>query len=376
MRLHPLLLGVISLAVGATLGFAQPQAEKPSPASSGAIQDTQSPVAERGVLVVAVQSDSPAQKAGIVRGDIILEVNGTAVNTRAELVRLVDARKSGDTLSVKVRHGDSEKTVSVSLSERNGRPWLGAALSPAGLGRARALRKRELGYQLPAKGAYVETVVAGGPAEKAGLKPGDVIVSVDGTDVDPGHSLGGLIAAKKVGDTITLSVMPSGQGQARQSRDVKVTLAQNPAKEGPYLGVQYSAGVPRFGRGMPGPAMMAGAFVVEVSKDSPADKAGIKARDLITKVDGTVVSDPQEVADAVAKHKPGDTLSVSFYRRAEDKDTDVTVTLGASPNDATKAYMGVSMSDFSGGMGPGRPRGFGGMPRLQGAPPDKAQKGI
>ena len=197
---------------------------------------------------MAVQKDSPAQKAGIARGDIILALNGTAVNTPADLVKGVQARKTGDSVAVKLRHGDAEKTTNVVLADRNGHPWLGAALFPDGLGRGFG-DDQELGYRLPFSGAYVTGVVTGSPAEKAGLKQGDLIVSVDGTKVGPRHNLTDLISAKKVGDTVTLTVESADQGQGQPPRDLKVTLEKNPTSDVPYAGIQYTPAPPRFGHG-------------------------------------------------------------------------------------------------------------------------------
>ncbi|MGD0726352.1 MAG: PDZ domain-containing protein [Spirochaetia bacterium] len=377
MRLQFILVGVLSLALGATLGFAQPKAEKPAGTTEAVNPNNQPPVSEPGVLVVAVQSDSPAQKAGIVRGDIILALNGTAVNTPAELIKSIEAHKTGDSVAVKLRHGDAEKTANVVLAERNGRAWMGTALFPGGRERGRALGDdQEFGYQFPFSGAYVTSVVPGSPAEKAGLKQGDVILSVDGTNVDPRHSLADLIGAKKIGDTVTLSVGSSAPGQGQSPpRDVKVTLDKNPTSNVPYAGIQYTAAPPRFGRGPRGGAFTGpGVFVADVVADGPASKAGIKPRDVITKIQGVAVTDPKEVADAVAAHKPGDTLSVTVRSGADDKEADISVTLGANPNDASKAYMGISMSAFMGLPGPGQ-RGFGGMPRRM-TPPDNAPPGI
>ena len=53
----------------------------------------------------------------------------------------------------------------------------------------------------------------------------------------------------------------------------------------------------------------------------------------------------------MGKHKPGDTLAVTVYRRADGKQTDITVTLGQNPKDAAKAWLGMSMRE---GFGPGR----------------------
>src|SRR5208283_1486246 len=65
---------------------------------------------------------------------------------------------------------------------------------------------RGYGGMFAAEGALIESVATGSPAEKAGLKRGDLVLSVDGTTVDARAPLGDLVAAKKVGDTVTLSV--------------------------------------------------------------------------------------------------------------------------------------------------------------------------
>jgi S1-C subfamily serine protease len=362
------LAGLLFAALTAALGFAQPQAESKSTAAAP------SPAVGAGVLVIAVQPGSPAEKAGIARGDIILAANGTTVNDAGELRQALAGRKSGDTVSVKLRHGDAEKTLSVTVGAWDGRPWVGILPLPGrgpGVfgyeGGHGMMGDEDFGYGMrgyggygpgmrgpdgygpmfPAEGALIESVTAGSPAEKAGLKKGDLILSVDGTTVDARNSLADLVSAKKVGDTVTLSVTSGGPAAAR---DVKVTLEKNPARDAPFLGVQYMAAPPRFGGGVPGPGMMSGAFVVDVTADGPAAKAGVQPRDIVTKVDGAIVSTPQQVVDAVGKHKPGDSLSLTVFRRADGKQTDLTVTLGQNPTDAAKAWLGLSMS---GGFGPG-----------------------
>jgi S1-C subfamily serine protease len=356
MRLHSflprvVLLGAVSLALAATLGFAQPKAEKAPQSSAGSTAPERAAVAEPGVLVVAVQAGSPAQKAGLSRGDIILEADGTAVNTPFDLRRLVDSHKTGDTVSLKVRHGDAQKSLGVTLGSQSGEAWMGVQLYPGGPGRGE--RFGRMGGMRPfAEGALVENVAAGSPADKAGLTQGDVILSVDGTRIDAEKSLGDLIAGKKVGDTVTLSVGSLARGEQGQPHDVKVTLAKSPDRDAPYLGVQYRMGQPRFGHGKPGPAMMAGVLVAEVTPDSPAAKAGIKPKDQITRVEGISVAWPQQVVEAVSKHTPGDTLLVTVSPAAGGKDTDFTVILAQNPADASKAWMGLSLAGFE-RRGPG-----------------------
>jgi len=358
-HIRRLLVAALISVVTAAVGIAQPNAEK-SPATTAPSQPTF--VASDGVLVAAVEAGSPAEKTGIARGDIVLTVNGTAVNTPRAIRQALDGKKAGDSLTVKFRHGDAEKTATLALGALNGRPWIGLILVPSGFGTGMGMGGdfRNPGsedFPTAGPGALVASVIADSPADKAGLKQGDLILSVDGTALDAAHALGDLITAKKVGDVVTLSVISGGQSPAK---DVAVTLEKNPNKDGAYLGIEYTMNYPRgFGRGMPGPAAREGALVATVAADGPAAKAGIQSGDIITKVAGVAVTNPQQVADAVAKQKPGDTLVLTVYSRAADKEADILVTLGQSATEASKAFLGVTLRV---------PMRFGGMPRGQTQP--------
>ena len=347
--MHRKLLGLLAAALLAAPAFAQQKDAGPAAAAQDA-----------GVLIIAVQPGSPAQKAGLVRGDIILEANGTAVADAADLRKALAGSSTGGTVSLKILHGDAQKNLSVTVGTRDGRPWIGILPLP-GRGDELAFGPGTRGYgmMLRSKGALVEGVAANSPAEKAGLKKGDLILSVDGSALDERATLSDLVSSKKVGDTITLSVTSPGQPAAR---DVKVTLAKNPDKDGAWLGLQYLAAPARLG----GPGMMAGVLVVQVTADGPAARAGIESRDVLTKIDGKELTDPKQIVDAVAAHKPGDTLALTLVRRSDGKTMDVAVTLGKSPNDSAKAWLGVSLRGFGPGFGPG-PDGFG--PGMRGMHP-------
>jgi len=67
---------------------------------------------------LAVVPGSPADKAGIVENDIILEVNGKKVNNKTPLGSLIAKYNVGDTVNLKIWHKGEEKTVSANLEER------------------------------------------------------------------------------------------------------------------------------------------------------------------------------------------------------------------------------------------------------------------
>jgi serine protease Do len=342
-------------AIVAGVAAASPKKEAPAPSASDTGSAAATLVASPGVLVAGVQAGSPADKAGIARGDIILTADGKAVDTPSALAATIGAKKSGDSMALQIKHGDAEKSVTVTLGTFGNRTWLGietaggrfGLMAGPGLGR---FGNGGFRMMLPGSGAYVAAVTAGSPAETAGIKQGDFILSVDGTAVDAQHALSDLIAAKKPGDMVTLSVQSPSQAQAR---DVKVTLGKNPDKDAAWLGIQYTLVGPRLGGMMPGfrfgpglagnqGAIVPGVIVAQVAAGSPAEKAGLARRDVITKVDGSAVTEPQQVADAVAKHKPGDSMTVTVSRSGSS--VELSVVLAASPSDSTKAYLGVSMA--------------------------------
>jgi membrane-associated protease RseP (regulator of RpoE activity) len=92
---------------------------------------------------------------------------------------------------------------------------------------------------LPASGALVSEVIAGSPAERAGLQPGALIVAIDGVPVTAEEGLGELISRYQPGDEVSISFLQLGQGSLRQ-QEVMVTLDANPDDASrAFLGVFY-----------------------------------------------------------------------------------------------------------------------------------------
>lgn len=70
-----------------------------------------------GVLVIRVMPDTPAAEAGLRRGDVILEIDGTAIKTADQLQNKVDSSRIGQTLRVRVQRGEQTQTISVRTAE-------------------------------------------------------------------------------------------------------------------------------------------------------------------------------------------------------------------------------------------------------------------
>src|SRR5205814_236095 len=127
----------------------------------------------KGALVSAVSEDSPADRAGLKRGDVILALNGQPVSDSNSLRNQVSRLKPGTTVEVKVLRSGQEKTMSVKLAEMRARTADDdSSESPRGRGTRGALG---LSVQPGDDGVEVTEVDPSGPAADAGIRAGDVL---------------------------------------------------------------------------------------------------------------------------------------------------------------------------------------------------------
>jgi serine protease Do len=141
----------------------------------------------RGALIGDVTANSPAQKAGLEKGDIILDIDGKPVNNSAELRMHVSLMAPGTKVSVKVFRDGAEKTLPLTLAEmptetaRNEQPENSGedALEGIAVENVTAQTARQLRLPADATGVVVTSVDPAGKAADSGLKRGDVIQEVN-----------------------------------------------------------------------------------------------------------------------------------------------------------------------------------------------------
>ena len=169
----------------------------------------------RGALVNAVEAGSPADKAGVRRGDVITAVNGESVRSGNDLRNEVSQLLPGTTTKLSVIRDGKEQTLNVTVAERKdtaaGPEERGGSGNPTGFGMAveplTRDRARELGITATS-GVVVVDVQPGGRAADAGIRAGDVIVEVDRKPVS---SADGLSAALKNGSRPALILVQRGE---------------------------------------------------------------------------------------------------------------------------------------------------------------------
>ena len=297
---RPLGLGVLALVIAALLVFAGAAlAQETTPQAEATSEAAPKPAA--GLVVIHVAADSPAATAGVARGDIILAVDDDAVNTMAELMHVISSHDAGDEIVLTVMHGDEERSLSVTLGDDDGAALLGV-MAVGDL----AAEKKMNGWRMNDGGK-------------------------------PGRGQGRMPA------------MPFGRGQM-------------PDMPGMPFGYGQGRGQMPFGQGEGMMWMTAtdGALVMDLLADGPAASAGIQAGDVITGLNDAAVTSSDELVALLGDHKPGDVVTVTYSR--DDESASAEVTLGAHPDDETKAYMGVQLApagparlrlDMPEGMKPG-----------------------
>jgi serine protease Do len=149
-----------------------------------------------GALVSSVEKDSPAEKAGVEPGDVITKINGKTIDRSAELPPLVADIVPGSSAKLEIWHHGKTREVSIRVGEM--KPEQQARAEPESTGKSklgiavRPLTDEEARQADTSNGVMVDNV-GDGPAAKAGIRPGDIIVSVNGEKVATPQQLRSLI---------------------------------------------------------------------------------------------------------------------------------------------------------------------------------------
>lgn len=282
-------------------------------------------VRKEGLLVTKASQIDPAEKFELLDGTEALAASIVARNDRFDLAVIKVARTFTKAVSFAARpteippigtmlatvdakgkalaHGfvalpeyDTDKIVGE--PDPNG-PFMGIGAKDASGG-----------------GAEITSVTPGQPADKGGLKVGDIVRKLEGQAVADWASMAAMIQSRRPDETITLEVLRDGK-----TLELKITLMpraqalgqQAPSKGTgkPELGIQGCK--PKDG----------GAEIGFVRAGSPAELAGISSGEILLKIDDTAVSDQKGLDAAVNSHKVGDRVALTLRRAGKEVTLDV-----------------------------------------------------
>jgi serine protease Do len=198
-------------------------------------------------------------------------------------------------------------------TERAPRTYLGVYAEPTGGAPGRA-------------GVVVGGVAPDSPAARAGLKTGDEIVRVGDRDVKTLDDLENAMASHKAGDKLAFQVRRDGKEE-----NMTVTLGDRPPegramgpglrqrRGGPVLGVATSDLTPDRKQNL-GVSADTGAVVNDILPGSPAEQAGIRRGDVITRIGDRDIRGPQDLQEAVRQAGVGKEVPIKVVRGQETKE--------------------------------------------------------
>jgi S1-C subfamily serine protease len=247
--------------------------------------------------VKSVERGSPAHQAGLEVGDVIVGAKDEPLKSAGQLEELARRGESIPLIVLDVNTGRAAKVelrpapkVSEPRADNAAPPpadrrSLGLSAEPVTLGQRTALK--------------VTRVEPGGPAQKAGIEPGDVLVAANGAPVTSPEQLAN--AFRKSASTLTLTVRDS-----RGGREVPVQVAIGGGAADKPLPADVPDVSPAKGRlgavtELTFYDVEAAVKVTEVEPGSPADRAGLRPGMVILEADGKVVLHPNELLDAARR---------------------------------------------------------------------------
>lgn len=250
---------------------------------------------------------------------------GPLVNVRGEVVGINTAiNAAGQNLGFAIPV-NTIKMVLPQLKEKGKvvRGYLGVQITNVD-------QKAQESFKLPSReGALVQSVTKGGPADKGGIREGDVIVTAGGTAVKDTRTLIYRVSGMSPGQKVELEVIRESKRQT-----IAVTLGERPSSEGEQessatkedtptskLGIQVDELSQRTRRQFEVPKEIEGVVVTDVNDLSPADDANLRAGDVIMRVNDHDVTSEQEFKDAISRVRPGSMVRFYVYRPQGDVKT-------------------------------------------------------
>jgi serine protease Do len=165
------------------------------------------------------------------------------------------------------------------------------------------------------KGALVSQVAKGGPAEKAGIETGDVIVEFDGKKVTDMNDLPRVVASTPVGKTVAVKVLRGGNVMGREVKIAEMEQKEEVADVSTRrpLGMTVQNITPEIAKGL-GLKSETGVVVASVVPGSPAAKADIRSGDVIQQVNKKSVKDVEDFKHQIENAKDQETILLLIQR--------------------------------------------------------------
>lgn len=287
-----------------------------------------------GVRITGVMDKSPAQESGIQQDDVIVGVNGEKVYTHDQLGRILDAFNPDDVIKLKLLRDGKEENVKLKLTSRDEMYTKKIAYMGVFLADISSKEYDELGLDA-GYGIKITKVAADEAAEKAGIQADDVLLKIDGDKIYTIDQLTKMLSNMEPGQKIATLVYRDGK-----EKKIALTLGEKTVKTNIFWNEPLSTQVFHF---LPSQKYIGlytssltsklkerynietGIYIDDVIKNSPADSAGLQARDIIVSINDAAVEKRSDLKTAIKATEANKTIALDVMRKGKQSRFDVIV---------------------------------------------------
>jgi len=278
-------------------------------------------------------------KRGMAPWTVVITAVALAVATLPVAASQEVILKGGDDTYV-IRADEDNDWIWVEEGEESEHAWLGVVIQNPS---ADVRKKHNVSDDVD--GVIVTETSEDGPAEKAGIKPGDVILGIEDDEIDDINELVEAVVSREPGDEIEITLWRDGRTMTVEAtlgakKGQKYRHAYDIAEALKAIGQidmfipQLSLGIHGGGKGRLGVYVDEvegdlaeyfeipdgeGVLVEGVVEDSPAEKAGIKAGDIILEIDGETIADIDDLTDEISDMKTDAETPIVILRKGQRK---------------------------------------------------------
>lgn len=171
----------------------------------------------RGALIGSVEKGGPADKAGLKAGDVITGVDGQKIEDSGELPFMIGAVKPGKSVKIELLRDGKIKTLTVTVGEKRADDEVASANASGNKQRRLGVTVTDLTEELRAEaggeGGILVSSVEDGPAADAGIRPGDIILSINRQPVNSVNQFRELVGKLPAGKSVPVHVVTRGNAR-------------------------------------------------------------------------------------------------------------------------------------------------------------------
>jgi S1-C subfamily serine protease len=272
-----------------------------------------------GVLISEVEKNSPADKAKLKAGDVLLRFNDEKIYTKEQCSKILQFSNPGEQVTVTILRNKKEKNVRVTLEKyKHVEPvFLGVYLKTL---TDEDYKKNDIQF-----GVAVEKVIEDSPAEVSGLRDEDVILRLNQEKIYTISQIEKMLLNFAPGDEIALEILRSGKQES-----ISVILSEKPSldfdfhlPENFFLWRTTTKMIGVIGENLSEKQLTekgvkSGVLIKETLEESPAKAAGVKAQDILLKINDSPVSNMSDLKEKINRFEVDELIDLTIWRNEEE----------------------------------------------------------